>query len=274
MGTVLSRLRHRLRAVGLPKQTEAEKYGSAGEDRIYRILSKEFDCVVRNIVLPVDGKYLEKDFFVFHHGVPFVLEIKNWKGTIYQDGDDFCQDKSDGTHRVLRNPAFSTADFIDDMERFYQIDGVVGMVVFADEDCELDLPDEIEGIRVIPLQRMLSLMRAEIRRRESTPLAFSPNRLLRCTRIYSRRSEFCKGLVSDRELRCRTVAGEDVYLNLSQVRYMKIRHQPLLLRDKLEVIFTNGTPGVFYQFDNRITVCCLDGSCRKFSLSRLQYILF
>ena len=83
---------HRSRASGLPPLEEVERFGADGEEAIYRLLSENLDTVVRNVAVPHKNLYLEKDFFIQHLGVPFVVEVKHWKGkigcTIHEDFSD------------------------------------------------------------------------------------------------------------------------------------------------------------------------------------------
>ena len=88
----------------LPVQEEIELFGANGEDSVYRTLKKSFDCVIRNVAVPHNDLFLEKDFLVIEQGIPFVLEIKNWKGEITTDGKSFYQDKDNGVQKKCTAP--------------------------------------------------------------------------------------------------------------------------------------------------------------------------
>ena len=138
------RASYRLHARSLPVQEEMERFGANGEDIIYRILRENFSCVIRNVIVPHKDKYLEKDFLVMERGVPVVIEVKNWKGKVGIDTQtgDFFQLKANGTRKVLKSPVGTTAQYVRCMKEFYGMARtVVGMVVFAEPDCELDLPE-------------------------------------------------------------------------------------------------------------------------------------
>ncbi len=82
MSQILKTMWNRASAKHLPPLEEIESFGADGEEAIYRLLCTSFDCVIRNVVVPHKKLYLEKDFLVIHKNVPFVIEVKNWKGEI------------------------------------------------------------------------------------------------------------------------------------------------------------------------------------------------
>lgn len=284
MSTLFERMKNGARRVGvrafsagLPEVEEIERFGADGEDVIYRMLRDEFETVIRGVVIPHKGKYLEKDFLVMHKGVPVVIEVKNWKGTVGRDKStgDFYQDKPNGTHKVLKSPVGTTQQYIRCMKQFYGMERtVVGMVIFAEPDCVLDLPESVEDILLVPAVKAVQAIRAQIRLYAKEPERLSPDRILHCTRIYSTGREFCKGLLADRELHCYTANGSEVMLNTDYLRYIRVEHQNLLLRDKLLVTYTNGAKDVFYNRDAVLSLCCLDGSCRRVALNKTDHILF
>ena len=152
LGELYRRASYRLHARSLPVQEEMERFGANGEDIIYRILRENFFCVIRNVIVPHKDKYLEKDFLVMERGVPVVIEVKNWKGKVGIDTQtgDFFQLKANGTRKVLKSPVGTTAQYVRCMKEFYGMARtVVGMVVFAEPDCELDLPEASEGILLV-----------------------------------------------------------------------------------------------------------------------------
>lgn len=274
---LLRRARHRLTARRLPVQEEMERFGAGGEDVIYRILRENFPCVIRNVIVPHKDKYLEKDFLVMERGVPVVIEVKNWKGRVSIDpaSGDFCQDKPNGTHKVLKSPVGTTAQYVRCMKEFYGMARtVVGMVVFAEPDCVLDLPPEKEGILLVPAVKMIATIKAQVRQYAKEPERLAVDRILRCTRFYSTTREFCKGLIADEHIACVDRDGNAVLLNPDYIRGIRIDHQPFLLRDKLTVLYTNGAGGVYYNRDTAVTVCCLNGTAKEIALCRVQYILF
>lgn len=277
IGELYRRMRYRLSARGLPVQEEMERFGAGGEDVIYRILRENFSCVIRNVIVPHKDRYLEKDFLVMERGVPVVIEVKNWKGRVSVDRQtgDFCQEKPNGTRKVLKSPVGTTAQYIRCMKEFYGMERtVVGMVVFAEPDCELDLPEESEGILLVPAAKMVAAVRAQVKRYGKEPERLPPERILRCTRFYSATREFCKGLLADETISCVDCNGEPVLLNPDYIKGIRITHQPCLLRDKLTVLYTNGAGGTYYNRDTTVTVCCLDGNAKEIALCRVRYILF
>lgn len=270
------RVWRRATAVGIPELEEIEQFGADGEEAIYRLLRDQFDCVIRNVVIPHKNLYLEKDFLVIHRGVPFVLEIKNWKGRIGCEGENFYQDKTDGTHKVLKSPVGTTKQFISRMKEYYNLTRYVyGMVVFAEPDCELDLPDSMDGILLTPAAKVIPTIKSAVRESEKVFAdTLRPESILRCTRFYTLNAEFCKGIVTDEVIPCYTEDGTPAALDPLFLHYMTLDHQPLRMRDRMTVTFINGSSGVFYNHDAILTVQTLDGSCRKIALSRVRNVVF
>lgn len=260
---------------GIPAQAEIEQFGADGEEVICRILCEQFDTVYRNAVVPHGDKYLEKDFLVVQNGVPFVLEIKNWKGTIGQEGDSFYQDKENGVHKVLKSPVGTTEQFIRVMKEFYGIRRqVYGIVVFAEPDCVLRLPEEVRGILLIPAGELVSRIHSLAKKDAKGQEPFDFSRVLRCTRFYTDEREFCKGIVIEDEIVCVGEDGREVRLDTDEVRYLSVVRQPFRLRDKLYVTFSDGSSAVFYNRDTVLSIACLDGTFRKIAVNKVRHIVF
>ncbi len=278
MGNVLETFVNRATAKKIPLPEEIEQFGADGEEAVYRLLCEHFDCVIRNVVVPHKSLYLEKDFFVSVRGVPFVLEIKNWKGEIGIDGDKFYQAKGNGVHKLQKSPVGTTNQFLRRMKEFYGIDRpIYGVVVFCEPECTLALPEELDGVALLPAHKLVPYLRAKARLDEKTAHSSStldPSRLLRCTRFYSADSEFTKGMLVDGKLECIRDDGATVRLDTTRLTYISVEPQPLRLRDKLYVSFDDGTTGIFYNRDAVLTVACLDGSFCKLALNRIRHIVF
>ena len=271
----LRRLHRRLHARSLPQQDEIHTFGARGEEAIYRKLRECFDCVIRNPVVPWGEGYLEKDFLVVQKGVPVVLEIKNWKGRISAADDHFCQDKPGGIHKDLKSPVASTNRFLDAMRDFYDLEQPVkGAVVFAEPDCVLDLPPEMDGVALIPGEKIISTVRTAVKAADKDAEKFDPARALHCARLYGGNREFCGGVVVDKEIPCYTELGVEAALNPLFVQYINLDHQPFRLRDKMTVTFTNGSSGIFYNHCSSLTLHCLDGDVTRVALSRLKTVVF
>lgn len=275
MSGLLKTAWNRGRAEKLPPIEEIEQFGSDGEEAVYRALYEHFECVIRNAVVPQGELFLEKDFLVIERGIPFVIEVKNWKGEIGCRDGKFYQNKANGTHKTLKSPVETTQKFIDRMRRFYRLEPpVFGLVVFCETDCSIQLPEEMVGIALLPMKRMVSFIKqcAKSATPPKDPLA--QNRVLRCTRFYSRDSEFCKGILADSYFDCKNAAGETVRVDTLSLRYLSVEPQPLHLRDKLLLTYVNGATDVFYNTDTTLTVGCLDGSYRKIALNRIRHVVF
>ncbi|MBE6529963.1 MAG: NERD domain-containing protein [Ruminococcaceae bacterium] len=272
----LPRLFRRLFAKKLPSTGEMEAYGAAGEETIYRKLRESFDCVIRNVIIPHGEGYLEKDFLVVQNGIPLVVEVKNWKGMISASltGDRFFQEKADGTRKDLNSPVRTTARFLTAMKGFYGLsERPLGMVVFADPECDIDLPPESEGIALVTGSQMISAVRSMIKNAPSPAEPFDSARALHCTRLYAGDNRsFCKGMVTDAEIPCFTLSGEAAALNPLYLRYISVDHG--LSRDKLTVTFVNDASAIFYNYTSSLTLHCLDGSILRVALSRLDTVVF
>ena len=271
----LRQLANRSRGAGLPTREEIECFGADGEEDICRLLRKDFDCVIRNVIVPHKKKLLEKDFLVIEKGVPFVIEVKNWKGIVRCEGDTFTQDKANGTHKVLKSPVGTTKQFLSCMKEYYEIPRpIYGIVAFCETDCTLQIPEEIDGIAMLKADKLVSYIKSCIKKEEKGLEAVDPARMLRCTRFYSATEEFCKGLLVEDYVELINKSGKPVLLDTTKLQYITVEKQPLRFRDKLYVTFQNGTSDVFYNRDTTVTVACLDGTYRKIALNRIRHVVF
>ncbi len=275
MPNILKTFLNRSRGEALPPIEEIERFGSDGEEAVCRLLCQSFDTVIRNVTVPHKKLYLEKDFLVLCRGTPFVIEVKNWKGRISAAGASFYQDKDNGTRKTLKSPVGTTNQFVRCMKDFYGIARpVYGIVVFAEPDCRLELPESLDGVALLPLKKLVSHIRAAAKEEAKELPPVNTDTILRCTRFYSLDSEFCKGILADSYLDCTAENGALARLDTTRLRYIAVEPQPLALRDKLYVTYANGASGVFYNRDAVLTVGCLDGSYRKIALNKLRYIVF
>lgn len=267
--------KRRIAAQRLSPAPEIERFGSDGEEQVYRLLKQSFSCVLRNVVVPHKNLLLEKDFLVIEQGVPFVLEVKNWKGEIGMEGDFFYQQKENGVRKQLKSPVGTTNQFLRCMKEAYGLtEPAFGMVVFVSPECVLRLPAESEDVALLPLSRTVTHIRRLARANKPPVPSLSADRFLRCTRFYSEDGEFCKGVAVDCELACLNEKGERVLLDVTRLAYLSAVHSPLLLRDKLYVTFCNGATGVYYNRDFSFTVKLLDGSFQKIAINRIRHIVF
>jgi hypothetical protein len=267
---------NRANAKPLPPLEEIESFGADGEEVIYRLLCQNFECVIRNVVVPHKNLYLEKDFLVIHKNVPFVIEVKNWKGEIgCEKNGDFYQNKENGVHKTLKSPVGTTKQFIEKMRTFYKINTpVCGVVIFAEPDCKLTTPNEMEDIALLTPQKAITYIKNRANAlKQKEPFADSAQ-ILHCTRFYSRDSEFCKGMLADCFFDCDAADGSVVRIDTGSIAYLSVETQPLKMKDKLFVTFTNGASDVFYNRDTVFDVVCLDGTCQKIALHRVRHVVF
>ena len=276
MSRFLKTMLNRAKAERLPPLEEIESFGADGEEVIYRLLCQHFECVIRNVVVPHKKLYLEKDFLVIHKNVPFVIEVKNWKGEIGCEKDgDFYQNKEKGVHKTLKSPVGTTKQFIDKMRAFYKTDApVCGVVIFAEPDCKLNTPEEMNGIALQTPQKAITYIKKRAKEIGQKELFADPAQILHCTRFYSRESEFCKGMLADCFFDCETANGAIVRVDTTSIAYLSVETQPLKMKDKLFITFTNGASDVFYNRDTVFDVVCLDGTCQKIALHRVRHIVF
>ncbi len=268
-------IKSRATATPLPSVEEIEQFGANGEDEVLRLLRRQGIRVVRNVVVPHNEKYLEKDFLIEHEGTLFVLEVKNWKGEIGQRGDKFYQKKEGGEYKEQKSPVGTTNQFIHRMKKFYGIERPVwGVVVFVEPNCRLLLPEEIDGVALLPMNKLTAHIRQRHASEPKSFSAFDTDKILRCTHFFNDGRAFCKGILADSYLFCKDEDGSTVKLDTTKLRYLSVQNQPLRLRDKLIVTYTNGHSGVFYSRDALLTVACLDGTYRKIALNRVRHIVF
>ena len=260
---------------GLDPMEEIELFGADGEETVYRLLCDHFGCVIRNPMVPHKSFYLEKDFLVLHGGSLFVIEVKNWKGTVGCRDGVFYQDKENGVHKELKSPVDTTNHFIGCMKKFYGISRPVwGIVAFTDPSCKLSLPGEMDGIALLRLEKLVAfLCKRAAKEKDAFSEVVDPSRILRCTRLYDTKSEFCKGILANVYLECRAEDGAWVRLDTTKLRYLTV--EPYSRREsKLYVTFAGGGSGVFFAPLTDLDMHCLDGSWARFSLERIRYIVF
>ena len=90
-----------------------------------------------------------------------------------------------------------------------------------------------------------------------------------------KQTEVCeRAEINDKYLSCIETACSIPSLEALRLQYLTVEHQPLRLRDKLYVTYTNGSTGVFYNRDAILTVACIDGSYKKIALNRIRHIVF
>ncbi len=275
MSNIIKRMACRSLSPSLPYQEEIERFGADGEEAVCRILYDSFDHVIRNVAIPHKELFLEKDFLVLCRGIPFVIEVKHWKGEIGCEGASFYQNKDNGVRKTLKSPVGTTLQFIKRFREFYHYDGpIFGAVLFSEPDCTLKLPDEMEGISLLPMQKAVAAIRAKAKNAPKCSEPLDEELVLRCTRFYSFDREYCKGILADNTLSLFAADGSQVLLDTLFVRYISVERQPLLLRDKLYVTYKNGATDIFYNHDTVLTVGELDGSYRKIALNKIRHIVF
>ncbi len=271
----IKRVLQRAFAPGLPYTPEGERFGADGEEAVYRLLREKFDCVLRNILVPFKDIYLEKDFLVISKGVPFVIEVKNWKGEIgYRDGA-FYQKKPNGVLKMQKNPVDTSKRFSSSLAKFYELDRpIYSVVVFAEPDCTTDeLPRTMDGVALCRAPELCSYIRGCVRDEGRTYEPVTPERFLCCSRLYQGNRDFCKGVIANNALTLYTEAGEAVSLDTSFVRYMKVKRLPFRACDRVIVTFHGGSSTVLYNRTATLTLHCMDGSFRKIALHRTKYVL-
>ena len=274
MGLIKTAIR-RANGAALPPTEEIERFGAEGEELICKLLFDSFDCVIRNAVVPYKDMFLEKDFAVLYKNRLVVLEVKNWKGEIGCEGDKFYQNKDNGVKKTLKSPVGTTNQFIRSFKRFYEINkGVYGAVVFVEPDCRLSLPREMEGIALLRPKELVSYIKGCARTEEAATEVIDPDRILRCTRLYSEDEEFCKGVLADTYLHLFTADGTEVRIDTTQLRYLTVKKQALRLQDKVYVTYINGANDVFYNRDAELTLGTLEGSYRRFALHKVRHVVF
>ena len=258
-------IKKRASAEYLPPLDEIESFGADGEDAIYRLFSKRFDHVIRSVVLPHKNLYLEKDLLVIHKNVPFVIEVKNWKGEIgCESNGDFYQNKEHGVHKTLKSPVGTTKQFIEKMRWFYKTKApICGVVVFVEPNCKLNVPEEMDGIALLTPKKAIKYIKKRAKELKQNELFADPNRILRCTRFYSKDSEFCKGMLADNYLECETKSGAIVRIDTASIAYMSVRKQLFKPKDKLYITYSNGKSGVLYNRDAVLDIANLDGTYQK-----------
>ncbi|NLN80279.1 MAG: NERD domain-containing protein [Erysipelotrichia bacterium] len=79
----------------LPFTSSKKRVGNYGELEVYNELRTKLPeaIIIRNVCLNSKLAKGEIDFLIIYQAKVFVLELKSWRGNIYQDGDQFFQNK-------------------------------------------------------------------------------------------------------------------------------------------------------------------------------------
>lgn len=87
----------RRREPAIPYIDEAKRYGNKGEDTFVGMLRRELPgCKVkRNIIINTPEGNAEIDCLVLYHNKLFAIEVKRWKGSIFETENGFLQMKTD-----------------------------------------------------------------------------------------------------------------------------------------------------------------------------------
>ena len=123
------------------------------------------------------------------------------------------------------------------MRAFYKTDApILGIVIFAEPDCKLTLPEQIDNVALLTPQKAITYIKNRANAlKQKEPFA-NPAQILHCTRFYSRDSEFCKGMLADCFFDCETMSGSIVRVDTSSLAYLSVETQPLKMKDKLFVL--------------------------------------
>lgn len=137
--------------------------GTAGEEDIYEQLIQIFGVqnVFKNIyVMRASGRLTEIDLLAVHPVGVFVVESKNYSGTVIGDGNapEWVQTKSNGFTRSFYSPVLQNAGHIDALREACQyhlgfVPPMLSLLVFPDK-CELVVKGLPPGLRCCRLSQL------------------------------------------------------------------------------------------------------------------------
>lgn len=124
-----------------------KQYGNSGELNFYYELKDALpeDAIIkRNIIISIDNRDAEIDFIVVYRNRVYAIEVKNWKGIITNEGDDFFQHKQDQIARAARSPFRQLSRSIYLLKEATDRDVYINPVVFFYENRQVRIhTDEI-----------------------------------------------------------------------------------------------------------------------------------
>ena len=87
----------RLLTPSLPNNSEAKRYGEIGEDTLVRTLQLRLPAckIKQNILIQSAEGTAELDCLVLYQNKLFAIEVKRWKGDLYESESGFVQKKCD-----------------------------------------------------------------------------------------------------------------------------------------------------------------------------------
>ena len=92
------------------------------------------------------------------------------------------QNKANGVHKTLKSPVGTTRQFIEKMRAFYKTDApILGVVIFAEPDCKLTLPELIDNVALLTPQKAITYIKNRANAlKQKEPFA-NPAQILHCT---------------------------------------------------------------------------------------------
>ena len=91
--------------------SEQKRYGNAGENDTAREINQFLpkSIIKPNVIVNTPSGNCEIDLLVVYENKIFVIEVKNWKGRLFQEGDHFVKEKldrwTDDIHgKILKSP--------------------------------------------------------------------------------------------------------------------------------------------------------------------------
>lgn len=113
--------------------------------------------ILMNLNVPTgDGKTTEIDLLLIHETGLYVFEIKNYKGTIYGNGNDniWTQYFRTVKNNVFKNPILQNEYHIKAIKNMFRGIPINSFIVFTDPDCDIRVKDINSDIAVCTLSNL------------------------------------------------------------------------------------------------------------------------
>lgn len=287
MGLVFSKLKesvnhffHDLLLIGerafaesLPYETQQEVYGKQGEKSVYQTLVDSLpDARIYKNVLIIDNSQVkgEIDILLLYNKKIFAIEVKHWKGSVYQKNNIYYQEKNCET-KTVRSPFAQLHRNIYFLKKSCLFNGWINDIVYFEDADDILLSDE--NVWFDNYEALISYIQydGEVSKDTDTPKFIGSlvcaDELL-SSKLFGEKSYLCR--VKQKCLRLKDFQQNVVELNLSKVKLLNITHH--IKYDEVYVIFENQTIQTLISDTQNITVLNHDGTESYFGLSKIDKI--
>lgn len=261
----------RMKGENLPYVPDEKKYGNKKEIEIYNFLCIQLPeaKVYKSICIDKASAKGEIDILVIYASKVFIIEIKSWKGKIYQDGDVFykVKESSSGERYVeqMKSPLKQIKKSTYFMKQQFKNIWFEPIVLF--QDCEeIHISGDIACL--VNLVDVMDYIKEKGRKNSYADLEYMNSHLVSYDRLISNhffeKEQSC--IIEESTL---TFQIDAFLINKKHIKCIKVEHH--FSYDRLLITLKNDLIQQI-QLDNHMIYYRNNGSCGSISLSKVDYI--